>query len=415
MITAEGARTRSGGTLRGWGRDAVIAVVSAALLAAVSAHVKPGSGDRAVDVAGYLLLVLAGLAMGVCRRWPRLATVAVTAVLCVFIARHYPNGPVWLTGWVVLAVLSWQTDRRTAVAGALGMLAALSVTAAAAGGFGPVIAVVYLGWSAAAVFGGDAARSRRSHLAGLVERARITERGREDEAARRVAEERLRIARDLHDSVAHAMATINVQAAAAAHVVARQPAAAGTALTAIQQASAEVLDELGSMLAVLRDDTEQAERAPAPGLGDIRRLADSAGPSGLAVELCLDEPPPAVAPALGTAAYRVVQESLTNVLRHSLARSVRVRVGTVPAGTGPAGTGPAGTGPAGTGPDGTGPAGGLLVEVHDPGPARPDGTGGTGVGIRGMRERVTATGGQFAAGSTAGGGFAVRAQWRGSR
>jgi signal transduction histidine kinase len=260
-----------------------------------------------------------------------------------------------------------------------------------------------------------AARSRRSYLAGLVERGRFAERSREDEAARRVAEERLRIARDLHDSVAHAMATINVQAAAAAHVVARQPAAAGTALTAIQQASAEVLDELGSMLAVLRDDTEQAEQAPAPGVRDIRRLADSAGPSGLAVELCLDEPPPAVAPALGTAAYRVVQESLTNVLRHSLARSVRVRVGTVPDGTGPDGTGPDGTGPDGTGPDGTGPAGGLLVEVSDPGPARPDGTAGTRVGIRGMRERVTATGGQFAAGSTAGGGFAVRAQWRGSR
>jgi len=324
--------------------------------------------------------------MGVCRRWPRLATVAVTAVLCVFIARHYPNGPVWLTGWVVLAVLSWRTDRRTAVAGALGMLAALSVTAVAAGGFGPVIAVVYLGWSAAAVFGGDAARSRRSYLAGLVERTRIADRSRADETARRVAEERLRIARDLHDSVAHAMATINVQAAAATHVVARQPAAAGTALTVIQQASAEVLDELGSMLAVLRDDTDRAERAPAPGVADIQRLADSTGPSGLAVDLRMDCPPPAVPSALGTAAYRVVQESLTNVLRHSLARNVRVGVRSEADSS-------------------------LLVEVTDPGPARPTGTGGTGVGIRGMRERVTATGGQFTAGGTADGGFAVRAQW----
>ena len=380
---------RGWGVVRGWGQDAVIAVVAAALLAVVSAHVPAGPGDRAVDVPGYLLLVLAGLSMGACRRWPRLATVAVAAVLCVFIARDYSNGPVWLTGWVALAVLSWRTDRRTAVAGALGMFAALSATAAAAGRFGLVIPVVYLGWSAAAVFLGEAVRSRRSYLAGLVERTRFAERSREDEAARRVAEERLRIARDLHDSVAHAMATINVQAAAAAHVVDRQPEAAGTALTAIQQASAEVLDELGSMLAVLREDTERADRAPAPGVGDIRRLADSAGPSGLAVDLRVDEPPPTVSPALGTAAYRVVQESLTNVLRHSQARTVRVRVGHER-------------------------AGGLLVEVNDPGPAR-SGTAGTGVGIRGMRERVTATGGRFAAEGTAEGGFVVRAVWSGSR
>ena len=96
---ADGARMRGQGAVRGWGGDAVITVAVAALLAVVSAHIRPGPGDRAVDVPCYLLLVLAGLAMGACRRWPRLATVAVTAVLCVFVARAYPNGPVWLTGW----------------------------------------------------------------------------------------------------------------------------------------------------------------------------------------------------------------------------------------------------------------------------------------------------------------------------
>src|SRR5204862_4980542 len=139
-------------------------------------------------------------------------------------------------------------------------------------------------------------------------------RSREEEAARRVAEERLRIARDLHDSVAHAMATINVQAGAAAHVLDRQPEAAGSALTAIQRASAEVLEELASMLAVLREGAERPERAPAPGLTDLRRLVDSTALSGLAVELRAEGRTEAIPPALATAAYRVVQESLTNVL-----------------------------------------------------------------------------------------------------
>jgi signal transduction histidine kinase len=247
-----------------------------------------------------------------------------------------------------------------------------------------------LGWTTAAVFLGEALRSRRSYLSGLAERARFAERSRADETARRVAEERLRIARDLHDSVAHAMATINVQAGAAAHVLKRKPEAAGAALTAIQRASAEVLDELGSMLAVLRDGAERAERAPAPGLTDVRRLVDSLASSGLAVELRVDGRTQAIAPTLSTAAYRVVQESLTNVLRHSQARHVQVCVA-------------------------TGPAGALCVEIRDPGSARPAGTAGAGVGIRGMRERVAATGGTFEAEPTPDGGFVVRAEWDGSR
>jgi signal transduction histidine kinase len=204
-----------------------------------------------------------------------------------------------------------------------------------------------------------------------------------------VAEERLRIARDLHDSVAHAMATINVQASAAAHVLARQPDAAAAALSVIARASADVLDELGSMLAVLRDGSERAERAPAPGLADIRRLADSVGPSGLAVDVQISESTQSTTPTQGTAAYRVVQESLTNVLRHSRAEHVQLSVASEQPGA-------------------------LSVEIRDPGPARNHDTAGSGVGIRGMRERVAATGGTFMAEPTAEGGFVVRAEWDGA-
>jgi signal transduction histidine kinase len=307
-------------------------------------------------------------------------------VLVVFIARRYPDGPVWVTGWIALAALSWRTSRRVALIGGAVMLVALSVAAVFAGGDGLAEPVVFVGWAAAAIFGSDALRSRRSYLAGLRERALYLEHTREEEARRRVAEERLRIARDLHDSVAHAMATINVQAGAAKHVLDRRPEAAGEALTVIQRASGDVLDELAAMLTLLRDDTQRADRAPVPGAADIPRLAESTAASGLTVELSMEGPVEAVPGVIGTAAYRVVQESLTNVLRHSRASTARVRLV--------------------SGQDGS-----VLAEIGDDGPAAPRATGGTGVGIRGMRERVVSTGGKFEAGQAAGGGFQVRAQW----
>jgi hypothetical protein len=182
--------------------DAAAAVVATVLLAVVSAHIPAGAGARPMDVPGYLLLVAAGASMGACRRWPRAAVVVTTAALACILARHYPNGPAWATGWIALAALSWRTSRRTALLGAAGLLAVLSVPAVWMR-HGPFLMLVFAGWSAAAVFGGEALRNRRSYLTGLAERARFLERTREEETRRRVAEERLRIARDLHDSVAH--------------------------------------------------------------------------------------------------------------------------------------------------------------------------------------------------------------------
>jgi signal transduction histidine kinase len=145
------------------------------------------------------------------------------------------------------------------------------------------------------------------------------------------------------------------------------------------------------MLTVLRDDAQRADRAPVPGAADIARLAEAQTASGLSVELLVEGPVSAVPGVVGTAAYRVVQESLTNVLRHSRAGTATVRlVG--------------------------GEDGHVLVEVRDDGPAVPQEvparTGaGTGVGILGMRERVVSTGGKFEAGPGEGGGFQVRAEW----
>ena len=365
--------------------DALAAVLAVGVLVAVSAHV-PAAPGRSLDALGYALLVAAGLAMGLCRHWPLAAACVVTVVLVVFVARPYPDGPVWLTGWIAVAALSWRTSRRVAIIGAAAMIVVLTVAEVVAGRGGLLVPAVYTGWMVAAVFGGDALRSRRDYLAGLRERAGFLERTREEETRRRVAEERLRIARDLHDSVAHAMATINVQAGAAAHVLSRRPQAAGEALAVIQRASGDVLDELAAMLAVLRDETQAAELAPVPGVGEIERLTAATAASGLSVDLNVEGQAQSVPGVIGTAAYRVVQESLTNVLRHSRAKTARVRLA-------------------------GGAGGSLLLEVGDDGPQVPEAAPGTGVGIRGMRERVVSTGGTFQAGPTADGGFLVRAAW----
>jgi signal transduction histidine kinase len=297
------------------------------------------------------------------------------------------GGPVFVTGWIALFFLSWRTTRRAAVIGALALCSVLITTGLIVGSDALLLHLVFVGWSAAAVALGDAARNRRSYLAELEERARDLERTRDEEGRRRVAEDRLRIARDLHDSVAHAMATISVQAGAAAHVVDREPGAAKEAFTAIQRASADVLDELAAMLRLLRDDSEDAARAPTPGIEQIDELVESMRGSHLRVALeprgALDQVPAAV----GVAAYRIVQESLTNVLRHAPGASAVVTVCVDDRD--------------------------VTIDVTDDGcGAIMPAASGAGVGIRGMRERAASTGGRVDAGPRPGGGFTVRATWR---
>jgi signal transduction histidine kinase len=247
--------------------------------------------------------------------------------------------------------------------------------------------LIFVGWTAAAVFLGDAMRSRRSYLAALEQRARDLEQSREDEARRRVAEERLRIAQDLHDSVAHTMATINVQAGVAAHVIDRHPDKAHDALVVIQQASREVLDELAALLGLLRPDGGNAATlAPTPGPAQLGSLVESARRSGLEVTLQIEHDVGDVPQPVGVALYRIVQESLTNVVRH-------------------AGPGARATVTVTEDRDGR-----LAVEIADDG-AGANGTSGTGVGIVGMRERAEATGGALVAGARPQGGWIVRGVW----
>ncbi|RNI17943.1 sensor histidine kinase [Flexivirga caeni] len=370
-----------------WTTDAVLCGAATVVVLALSAHIPADGRQRPLDGTALVLLVIAGISTGVCRRWPRLATIAVTAVLCVFVARDYPNSPVWITGWVVLVVLALRTDRRTSVVGIAGMMTALSVTAIGAGHGGLLESVLYIGWGVAGIALGELIRTQRGYIAERRERNAAILRTREQELARRLAEDRLCIARDLHDGVAHAMATINVQAGAAIHLLSVRPEVAGEALAVIQRASGEVLEELSVILAVLREDGRAADLLPTPGLWDIARLVDSTTQSGLRVDLTMNAPSQQVPSSVSTAAYRVVQESLTNVMRHSASGAAAVSVTARPDSE-------------------------IDVRIVDAGPARTGAAKGTGAGIRGMRERVTTTGGSFLAGATPDGGFAVSARWR---
>jgi signal transduction histidine kinase len=377
---ADGTVARGGS----WWPDLAVGAVLATVMALASAHIPVTGDERGLDVLGFVLIVGAAFALSFARRYPKPVLVVVTGALAIYILRGYVGGPIYVTGWLALAALSWRTDRRTAVVGGVATWLVLGTASVLASGHAWIGALVYVGWSAAAVLFGDVLRNRGVARAQLEQRARDLEHSREEEARRRIAEERLRIARDLHDGVAHAMAIINVQAGAAAHVVDRRPEAAHDALVAIQRASADVLDELGALVGLLRDDAA-ADRAPAPGLAQVPDLVAATG-STLEVTLEIAGVIDDVSRPVGAAAYRVVQEALTNVLRHSGARHATVAVSA--------------TG----GSD-------LAVEIRDDGSGRAAATPGSGMGIRGMRERVEATAGQFAAAPAPAGGFVVRAVW----
>jgi signal transduction histidine kinase len=378
--------------------DVALGVLAAGTVAAAAAHIEPTGSERALDGLAYACMAVAGGGLAGRRRWPLAVVAVVTTALGVYLARGYPGGPVFVTLFVALYSLASGRGRRLA----------FPVAAVAAGGLvvvgevfhtGPgLVHLVFVGWAAAAVFLGDAIRSRRSYLAALEERARHLEQSREEEARRRVAEERLRIAQDLHDSVAHTMATINVQAGVAAHVIDRHPDKAREALVVIQQASREVLDELAALLGLLRPggrdgegDTGNASLAPTPGPSQLGGLVESVRRSGLQVTLTMDRDPGDVPQPVGVAVYRIVQESLTNVLRH-------------------AGPGAAATVTITSNSDGD-----LTVEIADNGRGHNgnggNGHGGTGVGIVGMRERAQATGGALSAGARPQGGWVVRGVW----
>jgi signal transduction histidine kinase len=245
-----------------------------------------------------------------------------------------------------------------------------------------------IAWMGVATALGDAVRSRRGYLVArqerataLQERAERAEQALEEETRRQVVEERLRIARELHDVVAHHIAVINVQAGVATHLVRDDPAGAEAALAHVRRGASSVLDELGGILSVLRSDDPTTPTDPLPTLDQLDRLIAGFTGVGLEVEWRTTGARRPVAPAVALAAYRIVQESLTNAHRHGRGPRVCLRVDY--------------------------DLDVLTIEVLNDAVAGGPTSGRRGHGIVGMRERVAAAGGTIDVGPTTDGRFRV--------
>ncbi|WP_242613933.1 sensor histidine kinase [Actinomadura roseirufa] len=381
---------RAGARWSPQGRSADALLAAGCLLAVVvSVLVLMRQEDRShMPLFGWGLVVLSSGVLYFRHRHP-IAVAVVTLLACgLYYPLTEPDGPIVIT--FVVALYTAAAEGHVVIASVLGASALGAITFGESRGRSQHLqdAALYLlaGWFVAVIAIGGFARNRRAYLREAERRALAAERGREEEARRRAIEERLRIARELHDVLGHNISLINVQATAALHGLAREPERAEAALSAIKQASKETLRELRATLGVLRQVDEDGPGGAAPGLGRLAALTGGIAAAGLDVRTEVEGEPRALPAEADLAAYRIVQEALTNVTRHSDAASAVVRIRYCD--------------------------GHVLVQVDDDGTgvAPASATLGTGSGIRGMRDRAEALGGDLAAGARPGGGFTVRAR-----
>ena len=294
---------------------------------------KSDSPDTNVDPVSVSVIVLAALPVLIRRQWPLLALVAgmVTLYVVMAVVDIYQTVPfpTMVAGYCVALANSRRTTMLVGLALVPPVLFAIAF-------FGDGDMLIHAGeipknlaFVAAPLLLGSAQRERRAAHAALVERAETAERTRDEEARRRVGEERLRIARDVHDVVAHAMVAINVQAGVGAHLIDRDPEQARQNLQDIKRVSGEALRDLRATLGTLRspeDDGASAPVLPTQGLDELDELGASLRSAGIEVELDIDPATSTVPAAVAATGYRIVQEALTNVVRHAHGSRARVRV-----------------------------------------------------------------------------------------
>jgi signal transduction histidine kinase len=369
--------------LPGWVVDVVIAAV--ALLTGLLTT--GGSTDGSVtyeprDAGAYLLIVLASVPLLLRSRMPVTVLLVTGSAVAALLAGGHSAGA--LPGWllVVAATVGARYPVRRVVATGAAIVVLLVVLLALEHdrSFGPATFATQLALFTTAFTFGANVQSRRQREEALEQRAAALEATRTEEARRAVADERLRIAQELHDVLAHTLSVVSVQAGAGAHVVDSNPTEARRALDTIATTSRASLTELRRLLGVLRSTDDGSPYVPAPGLGDLERLAAEVTSAGVPVRLVVDGTPDGTSPGVELTAYRIVQEALTNVLKHAGPAHAEVRVCHRP--------------------------GALDIEVTDDGrglAAR----GGSGHGLIGMRERVAMYGGTLQTGPASGGGFRV--------
>ncbi|MEU0384700.1 sensor histidine kinase [Streptomyces chartreusis] len=348
--------------------------VAGTLLVTGASGQHPATGR---DLLGYALLAAGGLALAARRRAP-VAVLAVTGLCAIAYQAAGFDVPAVAYLFAVYAAVR-AGHRVAAVATSLTVLAALPLAALASGlhdtgeAFAQARGALEIAWLVAAGAAGEALRQAER-------RADEAERTREETARRRADEERLRIARELHDALTHQISVIKVQADVAVHVARRRGEAVSEALLAIQEAGREAARELRVTLEALRDD----DTAPPRGLDDVPELVERAGRTGLKATLTIEGQRQDVPAAVGRTVYRIVQESLTNIARHADAGTASVRIDCRPDA--------------------------LALRIDDDGKATPAVKPTPGVGLQGMRERVTALGGRLRAEPRGEGGFTVQAE-----
>ena len=379
--------------------DAVLGVALGVLFLTVPAIAGDGIPDgRAVDLLlstpETVLTVVLAAALTQWRRYPGPTLGLVGTVVGVGLVAGWDPpiaAPVLMLTMYAYAV---RAPRTRALLAALAMSVGLTVAGLWRGAWDEHDGLAVLLWASTAT--AVTVQARRATITALEDRARRAEESREATALRRVAEDRVRIARELHDVIAHHVAVVSVQSGVAGHLVERDPAGAREALGHVRGAARAVLTELQSVLGVLRQDETALPTAPAPGLSGLDDLVESARTIGTRVTVTASGPPPVLTPAADVAAYRLVQEALTNVQKHAPGATAAVRVET--------------------------DAAVVVVEVTNARPPRgpsrtpsadgadDEGPTGWGLGLVGMRERVQAAGGSLEAGATEDGGFRVAAR-----
>ncbi len=326
------------------------------------------------------------LPIAVHRQYPKQVIAVVSVAVMVYSTGHFNGFPGWSVATLVV-LICLHSGRTLGIAALAAGLVSMAVALAlqppslvSTGTWISVVVLLVLAWLA-----GENLRAGQDRWSAAEERAQRLEFEREERARQAVSDERLRIARELHDVVAHSMSVIAVQAGVAGHVIDSRPELARTALATVETTARSALVEMRSLLGVLRQgDEPRASLTPAPGLAQISQLADDFISSKLDVEVVVDGELDGIPAGTDLSAYRIVQEALTNVLRHG-GSPARIQI--------------ASTGSA------------LTIDVTDPGPVtpQPGSATGTGHGLIGMRERVAVFGGTLSAGPQPGGGFRVSA------
>jgi signal transduction histidine kinase len=364
--------------------DALVAVVAIAASWALlrSDRASWPADSRAPDGFAVALVVVANAPIAFRRRACGTALAVALVAGVVYAARSYPPNIAPAVPLIVYLAATRHDDRRSRLAQVDAVVVTRAPATVAAGATDPQWALVVAGtWLL-----GQYVRTRRLLVAELQQRAADLEREREERARRAVADERLRVARELHDVLAHTMSVVAVQAGTGRLIGAEHPAEALRALTAVEETTRSAMREMRQLLTVLRTDDDRGGPAtPAPGLHDLPALVAQVAETGLAVDLQVEGQPHEVSAGVGLAAYRIAQEALTNVIKHAGAAHASVRVRHT--------------------------AEDVTVEVRDDGHGQGRSAVETGGhGLVGMKERASVHGGEVTVGPAPGGGFRVTAR-----